>query len=37
LARDLAALAEYRLESLALVDLFPQTFHIETVAKLVAR
>jgi 23S rRNA (uracil1939-C5)-methyltransferase len=36
LARDLAAMPEYRLESLALVDLFPQTFHIETVAKLVA-
>jgi len=36
LARDLAALTEYRLESLALVDLFPQTFHIETVAKLAA-
>jgi 23S rRNA (uracil1939-C5)-methyltransferase len=34
LARDLAALPDYRLESLALVDLFPQTFHIETVAKL---
>jgi 23S rRNA (uracil1939-C5)-methyltransferase len=35
LARDLAALEDYKLESLALVDLFPQTFHIETVAKLV--
>jgi 23S rRNA (uracil1939-C5)-methyltransferase len=35
LARDLAALEDYRLESLAMVDLFPQTFHIETVAKLV--
>jgi tRNA/tmRNA/rRNA uracil-C5-methylase (TrmA/RlmC/RlmD family) len=34
LARYLAALPDYRLESLALVDLFPQTFHIETVAKL---
>jgi 23S rRNA (uracil1939-C5)-methyltransferase len=34
LARDLAALDEYRLDSLALVDLFPQTFHLETVAKL---
>jgi 23S rRNA (uracil1939-C5)-methyltransferase len=34
LARDLAALSEYKLESLALMDLFPQTFHIETVAKL---
>ncbi len=37
LARDLAALlaAGYRLEKLTLVDLFPQTFHLETVARLV--
>jgi 23S rRNA (uracil1939-C5)-methyltransferase len=36
LARDLAALtaAGYRLERLTLVDLFPQTFHIETIAHL---
>jgi len=36
LARDLAVLAGrgYRLESLKLVDLFPQTFHIESVAML---
>lgn len=36
LARDLAALAVrgYRLESLKLADLFPQTFHIETIARL---
>jgi 23S rRNA (uracil1939-C5)-methyltransferase len=36
LARDLAGLtgAGYRLERLALVDLFPQTFHLETVAGL---
>jgi 23S rRNA (uracil1939-C5)-methyltransferase len=34
LARDLAALAAYRIESMTLVDLFPQTFHIETVAHL---
>jgi 23S rRNA (uracil1939-C5)-methyltransferase len=36
LARDLAALtgAGYRLERLTLVDLFPQTFHLETVARL---
>lgn len=36
LARDLAVLAArgYRLESLKLVDLFPQTFHIESVAML---
>ncbi len=36
LARDLAPLvAHYRLERLQLVDLFPQTFHIEAVATLV--
>ncbi len=35
LARDLAALTNYRIESLTLIDLFPQTFHIETIAKLV--
>lgn len=37
LARDLAVLtaAGYRLEKLHLVDLFPQTYHIETVAHLV--
>jgi 23S rRNA (uracil1939-C5)-methyltransferase len=36
LARDLAALVAggYALEQLTLVDLFPQTFHIETVARL---
>ncbi|MBM3811395.1 MAG: class I SAM-dependent RNA methyltransferase [Acidimicrobiia bacterium] len=36
LARDLAALvsAGYRLEALSLVDLFPQTAHIESVARL---
>lgn len=36
LARDVAALVGhgYRLESLKLVDLFPQTFHIETVATM---
>jgi len=35
LARDLAALqSTYRIEALHLVDLFPQTFHIETVAIL---
>ena len=37
LARDLAGLAAagYRLEKLTLVDLFPQTFHLETVLHLV--
>ncbi len=34
LARDLAGLRGYRIESLTLVDLFPQTFHLETVARL---
>jgi 23S rRNA (uracil1939-C5)-methyltransferase len=36
LARDLAPLTEsaYRVESLDFIDLFPQTFHIEAVAKL---
>jgi len=34
LARDLAGLTGYRIESLTLVDLFPQTFHLETVATL---
>lgn len=35
LARDLAVLLPaYDLDSLTLVDLFPQTFHIETLAKL---
>jgi 23S rRNA (uracil1939-C5)-methyltransferase len=36
LARDLRALlaAGYGMESIALVDLFPQTFHLETVVRL---
>lgn len=35
LARDLARLAPgYRLAGLELIDLFPQTFHIETLARL---
>ena len=36
LARDLAGLlaAGYKLEKLALIDLFPQTYHIETVVRL---
>ena len=36
LARDLAGLmgAGYRIELLTLVDLFPQTYHLETVARL---
>lgn len=34
LARDLAALTDYRIGALTLIDLFPQTFHIETVVRL---
>jgi 23S rRNA (uracil1939-C5)-methyltransferase len=34
LARDLAALTRYRIEHLILIDLFPQTFHLETVVHL---
>ncbi|NUN00799.1 MAG: class I SAM-dependent RNA methyltransferase [Bryobacteraceae bacterium] len=39
LARDLSALIEggYRIERMEMVDLFPQTFHIETVAALTLR
>ena len=38
LARDLRAfLPHYELTRLTLVDLFPQTYHIETVAKLEKR
>jgi 23S rRNA (uracil1939-C5)-methyltransferase len=35
LARDLAALPGYRIERMTLVDLFPQTYHLETIAHLV--
>jgi len=35
LARDLAAMPEYKIEALTLVDLFPQTYHMETVVQLV--
>src|SRR5581483_552743 len=35
LARDLSGLAaQYRIESLTMVDLFPQTYHLETIARL---
>jgi 23S rRNA (uracil1939-C5)-methyltransferase len=34
LARDLAMLKAYEIEKLILVDLFPQTYHLETVAHL---
>jgi len=37
LARDLAGLSSYEIESLTMVDLFPQTFHLETVARLSRR
>jgi 23S rRNA (uracil1939-C5)-methyltransferase len=34
LARDLAALSAYRIERVTLIDLFPQTYHIETIVHL---
>ena len=34
LARDLAGLFSYEIESLTMVDLFPQTYHLETIARL---
>ncbi len=34
LARDVAMLGDYEIEKLTLVDLFPQTYHMETVAEL---
>ena len=36
LARDLACLvaAGYRVEGMTLVDLFPQTYHLETVVRM---
>jgi 23S rRNA (uracil1939-C5)-methyltransferase len=34
LARDVAGLTDYKIDSLTLVDLFPQTYHLETVAHL---
>ncbi len=34
LARDVAALKGYVIEGLILVDLFPQTYHLETIAHL---
>jgi 23S rRNA (uracil1939-C5)-methyltransferase len=37
LARDLAGLLKsgYRMQNMKLVDLFPQTFHLETVVRLI--
>jgi 23S rRNA (uracil1939-C5)-methyltransferase len=37
LARDLSSLPDYRIEQLTLVDLFPQTYHLETVARLLRK
>jgi 23S rRNA (uracil1939-C5)-methyltransferase len=38
LGRDMALLlTKYEIESLTMLDLFPQTFHIETIAKLVLK
>jgi 23S rRNA (uracil1939-C5)-methyltransferase len=37
LARDVAALTDYKIDKLTLVDLFPQTYHLETVAHLSRR
>ena len=34
LARDLAGMTGYQIESLTMVDLFPQTFHLETIGRL---
>jgi 23S rRNA (uracil1939-C5)-methyltransferase len=34
LARDLARLPNYRIESLRAFDMFPQTAHVETVCEL---
>jgi 23S rRNA (uracil1939-C5)-methyltransferase len=34
LARDLAALSSYHIETMTMVDLFPQTYHVETVVSL---
>lgn len=34
LARDLAGLTKYKIDRLTLLDLFPQTFHLETIAHL---
>jgi 23S rRNA (uracil1939-C5)-methyltransferase len=35
LARDVAALAGYEIDRVTLIDLFPQTFHIETIVEMV--
>jgi 23S rRNA (uracil1939-C5)-methyltransferase len=37
LARDLARMPRYRIESIRAFDMFPQTAHVETVCELVPR
>ena len=37
LARDLASMPGYRIAKLTMIDLFPQTFHMETVVQLVRK
>jgi 23S rRNA (uracil1939-C5)-methyltransferase len=37
LARDLAALTNYKIDSITLADLFPQTYHLETIVQLSLR
>jgi 23S rRNA (uracil1939-C5)-methyltransferase len=37
LARDVAALTDYQIDKVTLVDLFPQTSHLETVVQLSRR
>jgi 23S rRNA (uracil1939-C5)-methyltransferase len=34
LARDIAALKSYQIEQMTMVDLFPQTYHLETIVSL---
>jgi 23S rRNA (uracil1939-C5)-methyltransferase len=34
LARDVAGLTDYSIDKLTLIDLFPQTYHLETVVQL---
>jgi 23S rRNA (uracil1939-C5)-methyltransferase len=37
LARDVAGLTDYKIDTLTLIDLFPQTYHLETAAHLSRR